>query len=385
MSTLRFQLKHRRWPVTLAIILTFVLAAAAFAFPVIGVVGTWGTATGGTCLGYDNTQGTGNNQVRWGTAGGVCNNTVATDKSGYGFDGIEAPSPGEDIGLGVDFLLGTFTHYNFPITSDAITSVPLNMAVTICGEAKSFPFTFAHVETPNNATPCAYRSGSPDWPPTGDPNSNGCADRVTLPILPTEVTFTCPGGNVYTLTLTGFIPITTGACPATPPGSTAQYFYTVEGATNVACVYGSITNPLGITLASMSAAAQGPAIQVTWDTATEMANAGFNLYRDTSPAGLGVKLNAALIPSQGPNSSTGFSYSYTDSANLVSGTTYYYRLEDVSLGDTTSVHEPVSVTYAAPTAVGLASFGAGAVLPALPFVAAGLAALAGLGLALRRR
>ena len=106
--------------------------------------------------------------------------------------------------------------------------------------------------------------------------------------------------------------------------------------------------PLAITLASLNAAAQGDAIQVAWETVSELGNAGFNLYRDTSPAGPGMKLNAGLIPSQGPNSPSGFSYSYLDNANLAPGTTYTYWLEDVSLGGVATRHEPVSATYVGP-------------------------------------
>ena len=147
--------------------------------------------------------------------------------------------------------------------------------------------------------------------------------------------------------------------------------------------------PFAITLANMKAAAQGNSIDVTWETVSEVGNTGFNLYRDTSAAGPGMKLNGSLIPSQGPGSPSGFSYSYTDANQLAPGTTYYYWLEDVSEGGVATRHEPVSVPYnGAPTAVALAGFGAGAALPAsLPLAGAGLAALmlAGAALAVRRR
>ena len=84
----------------------------------------------------------------------------------------------------------------------------------------------------------------------------------------------------------------------------ARYLYTTEQAVTSACVYGQITAPSAITLASFTAAAQSDD-QVTWDTASELDNAGFNLYRDTTPGSIGVKLNDALIPSQGPNSPEG--------------------------------------------------------------------------------
>ena len=142
--------------------------------------------------------------------------------------------------------------------------------------------------------------------------------------------------------------------------------------------------PTAIALATFTAAEQDGAIMVAWDTFSELDNAGFNLYRATSTGELGVKLNAALIPSQGPNSQEGFSYSYTDAADLTPGATYYYRLQDVSSGGATTLHDPVDVTYGgAPNAVGLAVFGADAAPAALSFAALALTALA--AVAARRR
>ncbi len=143
--------------------------------------------------------------------------------------------------------------------------------------------------------------------------------------------------------------------------------------------------PTAITLAAMAATGQADAVEVTWDTVSEVANAGFNLYRDISDSGAGVKLNEDLIPSQGSGSPEGYHYVYLDSADLAPNTTYWYWLEDVSTSGIATRHEPISVLYEGePTAVGLAAFGgARAAGPAL----IGLAALAALALAgaVRRR
>lgn len=111
------------------------------------------------------------------------------------------------------------------------------------------------------------------------------------------------------------------------------------------------TSPLAVTLAGFSATQQGDAILVTWETASELHNLGFNLYRATSPAGPETQLNAALIPSQAPGSTAGFTYTWEDRANLVAGQTYYYWLEDVDLSGATTLHGPVSIDFGAPTAV----------------------------------
>ncbi len=144
--------------------------------------------------------------------------------------------------------------------------------------------------------------------------------------------------------------------------------------------------PTAILLASMTATGQADAVEVTWDTVSEVANAGFNLYRDISDAGPGVKLNEDLIPSQGSGSPEGYHYVYLDSADLAPNTTYWYWLEDVSTSGVATRHEPISVLYEGePTAVTLAAFGgARAAGPALIGLAA-LAALAVAGVARRKR
>jgi hypothetical protein len=120
-------------------------------------------------------------------------------------------------------------------------------------------------------------------------------------------------------------------------------------------------SPTAVTLESFQAAADpaGRAIEVTWQTAQEMNSRGFNLWRGTLPAGPDIKLNAAIIPSQAPGGALGAGYAYTDTFDLLAGTTYYYWLEDVSLDGALARHEPVTVTYTGPTAVTLRSLRAG--------------------------
>ncbi len=111
--------------------------------------------------------------------------------------------------------------------------------------------------------------------------------------------------------------------------------------------------PLAVTLAGFSAQQVDDTVRVSWETASELGNLGFNLYRSTSPAGPDVQLNAALIPSQAPGSSSGFPYTWDDRADLVAGADYYYWLEDVDLSGATTLHGPASVSYVGPTAVTL--------------------------------
>ena len=146
--------------------------------------------------------------------------------------------------------------------------------------------------------------------------------------------------------------------------------------------------PLAVTLADFHAVQQGDAVLVTWETASELDNRGFNLYRGTSPDGWERQLNATLIPSQSQGSPSGFVYTWLDEADLLAGMTYYYWLQDVDIYGATTLHGPVSVDYGGPTAVTLSDVsaspaaGAGA-LPTL-WIVAGAGAALGAGRLKRR-
>ncbi len=146
-----------------------------------------------------------------------------------------------------------------------------------------------------------------------------------------------------------------------------------------------LPQPQAVTLADFYAVQQGDAVLVTWETASELGNRGFNLYRGTSPAGWDRQLNAALIPSQSQGSPGGFVYTWEDRADLVPGVTYYYWLQDVDTSGAMTMHGPVSVDFGVPTAVTLGGVDASPVAgaAALPWLA--VVAGAGVALALGRR
>jgi hypothetical protein len=138
------------------------------------------------------------------------------------------------------------------------------------------------------------------------------------------------------------------------------------------------SQPLAVTLASFTAQGSADRITVEWQTVSEVGNAGFNLYRATDPAGPQTLL--AHVPSQAPGSTVGFAYSFED-LDVQPGQTYWYWLEDVSLGGATTLHGPVSATVQAPTAVTLSAISASpaagaATLPWLLVVAGAGAAVA---------
>jgi len=98
--------------------------------------------------------------------------------------------------------------------------------------------------------------------------------------------------------------------------------------------------PLAVDLATFSAAPQEGGVLLSWETATELDNLGFNLYRAGSPDGALVRLNKRLIPSQAPGSATGASYSFLDET-AAAGQTYYYWLEDVDVNGLATKDGPV--------------------------------------------
>ena len=122
--------------------------------------------------------------------------------------------------------------------------------------------------------------------------------------------------------------------------------------------------PTAVTLAAFSATVEGEAVRVTWETASELNNLGFNLYRSEAPAGPWVKLNAELIGAQNPGATFGATYWWLDTG-VTPDTTYYYRLEDMDVSGTSTFHGPVSATVTGPTAVRIAEFGARGTAPAM--------------------
>ena len=102
------------------------------------------------------------------------------------------------------------------------------------------------------------------------------------------------------------------------------------------------TMPTAVDLVYFTATGNKRAITLDWETAIEVDNLGFNLYRATTKTGTKTKLNKDLITSQVPPGSTyGAVYTYTDTSVKVNRT-YFYWLEDVDIYGTTTLHGPVT-------------------------------------------
>ena len=101
-------------------------------------------------------------------------------------------------------------------------------------------------------------------------------------------------------------------------------------------------DPTAVDLAAFGAEPQGENVLVWWETANELDNLGFNVYRARSAGGERTRLNAQLIPSQSPGSMEGGSYQFVD-RSAQSGMSYHYWLEDVDSGGVGTMNGPMAV------------------------------------------
>ncbi len=97
-----------------------------------------------------------------------------------------------------------------------------------------------------------------------------------------------------------------------------------------------------VTLSSFSAQGLDSAVEISWETASELNNLGFHLYRADSEEGPYERITASAIPGLG-SSPAGARYRYLDSG-LTNGKTYSYHLEDIETTGKTERHGPVSAT-----------------------------------------
>ncbi|MED5466551.1 MAG: choice-of-anchor K domain-containing protein, partial [Pseudomonadota bacterium] len=94
-------------------------SAQAAVIQLTGVSGLWTTTNpSGPAV-----SGGGTNEIRWGTPANQQN-----QQSGYRFDG-SAP-PAVNVNENIDFDLGTFTHFNYPITGTSLSNASLTVETT---------------------------------------------------------------------------------------------------------------------------------------------------------------------------------------------------------------------------------------------------------------
>ena len=106
-------------------------------------------------------------------------------------------------------------------------------------------------------------------------------------------------------------------------------------------VNGTLAQPLPVRLTSFSAVAQGAAVAVSWATASEQNNAGFEVQR----AGADLAFRTLATVAGAGTTQQAHTYRYLDAASL--STTAYYRLRQVD-ADGTNTYSPVVAVQAAP-------------------------------------
>jgi hypothetical protein len=103
------------------------------------------------------------------------------------------------------------------------------------------------------------------------------------------------------------------------------------------------TASTAVSLLSFTAEGQSSSVLVEWETAQEIRNVGFNLYRAENLDGPFTRLNDRLIPGL-TFSVRGKSYSFVDN-DATRGTLYYYKLEDIDISGKRTMHGPISVDW----------------------------------------
>ncbi|MCP4624782.1 MAG: hypothetical protein GY850_14820, partial [bacterium] len=102
--------------------------------------------------------------------------------------------------------------------------------------------------------------------------------------------------------------------------------------------------PTLVELSTFDAVKTRGRVAVTWETAAEIDNAGFNIYRSDSEDGNYHKVNANLIPAKG-SASSGTFYRFNDTT-LTGRKNVWYKLEDVDLSGVATIHGPIKTTPA---------------------------------------
>lgn len=193
-------------------------SASAAEIKITDVDGIW-TATdpGATAVSGVNT-----NVIQWGDP--ATNN----GPSGYEFFGASTPF---DVDEEVNFDLGTFTHFNFPVFEPTLNTARLEVTSTIdvdnTERTIASIFDFTHLETTNTLDPC------PDGDANGDgANVNGCADRVSFEFNAGASDSLTVGGVEYFVEIAGFF----------YNGELANEFWTEEETENEAILKGVVSS-----------------------------------------------------------------------------------------------------------------------------------------------
>jgi hypothetical protein len=181
------------------------------------ITGSWNNVvlTDGSIDGGGTLVGVGTNEIRWGDP------VTETPQSGFLFTSSPTPLA---IDTEVNFGLGEFTHFNFPVFPPSVVSANLDVNLDFGGTVQAFTYTFTNEETTNTAGGC----------PAFQQSAVPCDDRITFGTGFTSSTFLI-GTQEYTLQLVGFV--------ESGGTSVVSEFITEENTANRAVLVGRITTP----------------------------------------------------------------------------------------------------------------------------------------------
>ena len=188
-------------------------------------------------------------------------------------------------------------------------------------------------------------SGKVADPTCGEPSGLSNCGFAWVPLVGDvaegwEASFALPIGGEYRLTI---------HTQVDDGGSQTSALRDYPISTDVEC------GPTAVVVSGFVATSQRKAIRLDWETASEVDNLGFSLYRATMVDGPRKQVNAKLIPTKSPGSVYGAEYTYTDTTvrrswrwdwtkGLVLAQSYFYWLEDVDIHGNRGLTGPVEAT-----------------------------------------
>jgi hypothetical protein len=82
-------------------------------------------------------------------------------------------------------------------------------------------------------------------------------------------------------------------------------------------------------------------VDIEWSTSSELETVGYNIMRSDNQQGPYIKINDELILASS-TPLTGHDYQYQDH-DVIPGTTYYYKLQDIGIDGQGSFHGPIKI------------------------------------------
>ncbi len=197
-------------------------------------------------------------------------------------------------------------------------------------------------------TPVGTLNGGDVWSldATGDLDGDGLADVVAGSF--DQNVYLCSGadGHILEQFPTGKRLYTVRSMPDVDGDGLDDLLAGTQGLTGTVgtlyCLSGISMVP--VELAGFRAQPTGDGILLVWETACERNNLGFHVWRaDRESNSWGLRLTSSPIAGSGTCSSPR-SYSYADT-DVLAGTTYWYRLEQLDLDGTTTCYGPVVAAF----------------------------------------